>query len=110
MTISVDLSRDISEVTPGVIALRRALHQHPELAFEEVWTAAALAVRLGGVGLSVTERIGGTGVLAVLDGATPGKTLLVRADMDALPMEDTSGRAYASTIAHRHHACGHDAH
>src|SRR5262249_9282238 len=110
MTMRDDLSRDVEELTPRLIALRRELHQHPELAFEEVWTAATLAGRMRALGLAVEERIGGTGVLAVLDGARPGRTLLVRADIDALPMDDATGRAYASKVPDRHHACGHDAH
>jgi amidohydrolase len=110
MTAPIDLSQDISELTPGLIGLRRALHQHPELAFEEVWTAATLAERMRVLGLTVQEGIGGTGVLAVLEGGKPGKALLVRADMDGLPMEETTGRAYASKLANRNHSCGHDAH
>jgi amidohydrolase len=110
MAAPIDLSQDISELTPGLIALRRALHQHPELAFEEVWTAATLAERMRVLGLTVQEGIGGTGVLAVLEGGKPGKALLVRADMDGLPMEETTGRAYASKLANRNHSCGHDAH
>jgi len=110
MTTLVDLSQDIKALTPGLVALRRELHQHPELAFEEVWTAATLARRMRALGLAVQEGIGGTGVLAVLAGARPGKTLLIRADMDALPMAETTGRAYASTLQNRNHSCGHDAH
>ncbi|HSE78536.1 MAG TPA: M20 family metallopeptidase [Alphaproteobacteria bacterium] len=108
MTPPVELGEDVKRLTPGVVALRRELHQHPELAFEEVWTAATLAARMRAVGLAVEEGIGGTGVLAILDGARAGKTLLVRADMDALPMADTTGREYASKIADRNHSCGHD--
>src|SRR5688500_7501364 len=99
----------VAAIAPGVIALRRRLHQHPELAFEETWTAATLAAHLRGLGLAVQEGVGGTGVLAVLDGSMPGKTLLVRADIDALPIAETTGRPYASRIANRTHACGHDA-
>ena len=106
----LDLRPDVEALTPGLVALRRQLHQHPELAFEEVWTAATLAGRLRGLGLAVHEGLGGTGVLAMLDGARPGKTLLVRADIDGLPMDDTTGRPYASTLAQRNHACGHDVH
>jgi amidohydrolase len=106
----VDLSPDVKELTPGLIALRRALHQYPELAFEEVLTASTLAARMRALGLPVHEGIGGTGVLAILDGTRPGKTLFVRADMDALPMDDATGREYASTRPGRHHACGHDVH
>jgi amidohydrolase len=110
MTTLVDLSQDVNELTPGMIALRRELHQHPELAFEEVWTAATLAGRMQALGLAVQEGIGGTGVLAVLEGGKPGKTLLIRSDIDALPMEDATGKAYASKLENRNHACGHDAH
>jgi len=106
----VDLSRDIDELTPGLIALRRELHQHPELAFEEMRTAATLAGRMRALGLAVHEHIGDTGVLAALQGAKRGGTLLIRADMDALPMEDATGREYASKAKNRNHACGHDAH
>jgi amidohydrolase len=110
MTTLVDLSQDVDELTPGMIALRRELHQHPELAFEEVWTAATLAGPMKALGLAVQEGIGGTGVLAVLEGGKPGKTLLIRSDIDALPMEDATGKPYASNLANRNHACGHDAH
>src|SRR5262245_41184001 len=104
------LDHDVRELTPSLISLRRQLHRHPELAFGEGWTAAMLAARMRAVGLVVEERIGATGVLAVLDGDRPGPTLIIRADMDALPVEDLSGREYASEIPERSHACGHDAH
>ncbi len=110
MTVPVDLSHDIHELTPRLIALRRQLHQHPELAFEEVWTAATLAGRMRALGLAVWEGIGGTGVLALLEGTKPGQTLLVRSDIDALPMQETTGREYASKLENRNHSCGHDAH
>ena len=110
MTPAVDLRQDVDELTPGLIALRRELHRHPELAFEEVWTAATLAGRMRALGLAVHEGIGGTGVFAMLEGARPGKTLLIRADIDALPMEDATGREYASTLPNRNHSCGHDVH
>src|SRR5215470_12555136 len=110
MTTLVDLSQDIKALTPGLVALRRELHQHPELAFEEVWTAATLAGRMRALGLAVTDGIGGTGVLAMLEGARPGKTLLIRSDIDALPMAETTGAPYASKIPDRNHSCGHDAH
>jgi amidohydrolase len=106
----VDLRHDIEELMPGLVALRRALHQHPELAFEETWTAATMAGRMRALGLAVQERIGGTGVLATLEGPRSGKTLLIRADMDGLPMPDTTDREYASQFENRSHSCGHDAH
>ncbi len=110
MTTIPDLRSDIEQVNPRIIALRRALHRHPELAFDEVRTAMTLAERMRALGLSVREGIGRTGVVAMLEGDRPGRTLLVRADMDALPMEETTGHEYASTYPNRHHACGHDAH
>jgi amidohydrolase len=110
MTIPPDIRSDVDAVGPGIVALRRALHQHPELAFTEVWTAATLAARMRGLGLVVQDGIGGTGVLAMLDGARAGRTLLLRADIDGLPMEETTGREYASKLPNRNHACGHDAH
>ena len=109
MTTRGDLSQDVNELKPQVVALRRELHRHPELAFEEVWTAATLAGRVRTLGLAVQEGIGGTGVLAVLEGTRPGKTLLIRSDIDALPIEDATGTAYASVLENRNHACGHDA-
>src|SRR5262247_1495112 len=110
MTTLVDLSQDINALKPDLVALRRELHQHPELAFEEMWTAATLAGRMRALGLAVREGIGGTGVLATLDGARSGKTLLIRADMDGLGMPDTTDCEYASLLPNRSHACGHDAH
>ena len=110
MTARIDIGQEISALKPGLIALRRELHEHPELAFDEVWTAGMLAGRMRGLGLAVEEGIGGTGVLAVLEGARRGKTLLIRADMDALPMEETTGLPYASKVPNRNHSCGHDAH
>src|SRR5215468_694856 len=102
MTTLVDLSQGIKALTPGLVALRRELHQHPELAFEEVRTATTLAGRMRALGLAVQEGIGGTDVLAVLEGAKPGKTLLIRADMDALPMVETTGRAYSQAAIEVH--------
>lgn len=110
MAAPLDIRRDIAEIASGVVALRRALHERPELAFEEVWTASTLAARMHALGLDVAEGLGGTGVLATLAGQRSGKTLLIRADIDALPMADTTGAPYASKIPGRNHSCGHDAH
>lgn len=106
----VDLRPDVQQLRPELVALRRTLHQHPELAFEEVWTAATLAGRMRALGFAVQEGLGGTGVLAILEGGRPGKTLLIRSDIDGLPMPDTTGREYSSLHDNRSHACGHDAH
>jgi amidohydrolase len=93
-----------------VIATRRDLHRHPELGFEEHRTAALVAERLRALGLDVHTGIGGTGVVGVLRGSKPGKTVMLRADMDALPIEEENDVAYVSASQGRMHACGHDGH
>lgn len=89
---------------------RRDFHRHPELAFEESRTAGLVAQRLREFGLQPVENIGRTGVVAVIEGAEPGPSIALRADMDALPMQDEGGRDWHSTIDGVAHACGHDGH
>jgi len=98
------------DVVADVIALRRDLHRHPELGFQERRTAALVAARLRALGYEVTAGIGITGVIGVLRGAQPGKTIMLRADMDALPMTEENAVAYASETPGAMHACGHDGH
>jgi amidohydrolase len=93
-----------------VIALRRDLHRHPELGFEEHRTAAIVAERLHDLGYEVHTGIATTGVVGVLKGTTPGKTIMLRADMDALPIDEENATEYRSTHAQTMHACGHDGH
>jgi amidohydrolase len=93
-----------------VIATRRDLHAHPELGFEEFRTAGIVAKRLRSLGYEVHERLATTGVAGVLRGRAPGKTIMLRADMDALPLTEESGHAYRSKIDGAMHACGHDGH
>lgn len=92
------------------IALRRDLHAHPEIAFQEVRTASIVAERLRALGLEPRTGLGGTGVVAVLDGARPGRTVLARADIDALPMPDAKSVPYRASVEGACHACGHDGH
>lgn len=91
-------------------ALRRDFHAHPELGFQEVRTAGIVARELTSLGLEVHTGIGGTGVIALLEGIKPGSVVLVRADMDALPIQEETGAAYASQNPGVMHACGHDGH
>jgi amidohydrolase len=91
-----------------LIETRRDLHRHPELAFEEIRTAEKISTRLDGLGLVPRTGIGGTGVVA--DSGVGAQRLLVRADMDALPLTEESGEVFASEEAGRMHACGHDGH
>ena len=90
--------------------LRRDFHMHPELGFEEIRTAGIIAKELNELGLETTTGIAKTGVVALLEGAKPRPVVLLRFDMDALPIEEETGAAYASTIAGKMHACGHDGH
>jgi amidohydrolase len=99
-----------ADVVADVIAIRRDLHQHPELGFEERRTAALVAMRLRDLGYEVTEGIGITGVVGVMRGTRPGKTIMLRADMDALPIDEENAVAYASQTRGTMHACGHDGH
>ena len=97
-------------LAPRLTHLRKTLHQHPELAFEEHETARAVAEFLQGLGLSVKTGVGKTGVVATLQGARPGRTIGIRADMDALPIHEQTGLAFASKLPGKMHACGHDVH
>ena len=103
---------------PSLEALYRDLHAHPELSLMEERTSARVAAELRSAGFDVTEKFGGTGVVGVLRNG-PGPTLLIRTDMDALPVREETGLAYASTVHALNlsgkdvpvmHACGHDIH
>ena len=92
------------------LELYRWFHTHPELSNKETQTAARLAQELKTLGLEVTEGIGGTGIMAILRGKPGGPVVLYRADMDALPVQEATGLAYASQVPEVMHACGHDLH
>src|SRR6266566_8699820 len=93
----------------ALVATRRDLHQHPELGFEETRTGTLVAERLKALGYSVRTGVGRTGVVGLRDGAT-GSCVLVRADMDALPVEEANDVPYRSKHPGKMHACGHDGH
>lgn len=90
--------------------LRRDFHRHPELGFQEIRTAGIVAQELHQLGLEVTTGIAQTGVVALLEGGKPGSVVLVRFDMDALPIQEETGVEYASQNPGVMHACGHDGH
>jgi hippurate hydrolase len=92
------------------IALRRDIHRHPELAFEEHRTAALVAAKLQSWGYTVHQGLGGTGVVGTLKAGQGLRTLGIRADMDALPIVEASGAEWTSTRPGVMHACGHDGH
>jgi amidohydrolase len=97
-------------VAEQVVVDRRHLHAHPELGFCEVETAGFVAERLRALGLEVQTGVARTGVVALIRGARPGRTVLLRADMDALPIQEENDVPYASRNPGVMHACGHDAH
>ncbi len=92
-----------------IVEARRALHRIPEAAHAEHKTAAFVAGWLQQIGLDVQSGVGGTGVVSLLKGGSPGKTLMIRADMDALPVQEETGLSFASEHPGAMHACGHDA-
>jgi amidohydrolase len=93
-----------------MIRVRRHLHRHPELSFKERETSRFLAKELRALGLKVQHPFSGTGVLAILEGGKTGRLVALRADMDALPLQEETGLPFASRNPGAMHACGHDAH
>jgi len=105
-----DTLRDaVKADSASLVALYKHLHVQPELSHQEVKTAALLAREMQSLAFTVTTGVGGTGVVAVLKNG-PGKTLLIRTDMDGLPVTEATGLPYASKNAGVMHACGHDVH
>lgn len=100
----------IDELFDETVEIRRYLHMHPELSFKEYKTAAYIANYYEELGIPYTKNVGGNGVIARLKGGKPGKTVALRADFDALPIQDEKELAYKSTVENVMHACGHDGH
>ena len=105
-----DIGHEVALLKDKLIGLRRDFHRHPELSFQEHRTADIAASYLEEVGWEVTRGIAGTGVLGVLKGASPGPTILLRVDIDALPIQEPRDREYSSQSDGVMHACGHDGH
>jgi amidohydrolase len=103
------LSSDVLALRDDIIALRRDLHQNPELAYAETRTAGKVVEFLNGAGLEVRTGVGGTGIIAST-GRPGGRTVLLRVDLDGLPIQEQSDSPYASRVPGRMHACGHDGH
>jgi amidohydrolase len=107
------LRSDAASLQPQLVAWRRDFHMHPELGYQEVRTAGIVADHLRGLGLEVSTGIGKTGVVAIIEGdnaAPEAPTVLLRFDMDALPVTEITGQSYASQTPGVMHACGHDGH
>lgn len=110
-----EVAASIDRMYPQLEGIYKDLHAHPEISFEEVRTPAKLAAEMRAIGFEVTEKVGKTGLVALFKNG-PGPTVMVRTDMDALPMEEKTGLPYASkarTISGESfvmHSCGHDVH
>jgi amidohydrolase len=105
-----DLTRLVQKQKETIIAMRRDLHRIPETGFKVAKTSAYVAERLAKLNLDVQTGIATHGVVGLLRSGTPGRTLMIRADMDALPIAEETGLAFASTHPGCMHACGHDSH
>jgi len=110
MDINRHVAASVEKLAAELIALRRKLHEHPELAFEEHETAKAVAGFLEKLGIPFRKAVGKTGIVALIDGGKPGPTVGIRADMDALPINEQTGLPFASKVPGKMHACGHDVH
>lgn len=108
--MTIRIRPEIEAIGPEIIHIRRDIHMHPELGFEEHRTAALVAEKLRSLGIRVRENVGKTGVIGDLDGKHSGPTIALRADMDALPIQETGVAPYKSKIDGVMHACGHDGH
>ena len=104
------LNSDVVKIKDTIINNRRDIHKYPELSFQEYRTSELVAKQLENFGLKVERNIGKTGVVGTLTGKSSGKTIAFRADMDALPIQETSDVPYKSVNDGVMHACGHDAH
>lgn len=105
-----NFKQEAHELFEDLIRWRRDFHRHPELGFQEERTSAIIAHELSALGLDVQSGVGQTGVVGLLDGAHPGPTVLLRFDMDALPIQETRDVDYKSVNPGKMHACGHDGH
>ena len=108
--MAIDFMADAEALRDELIDRRRDFHRHPELAFEEHRTAGIVADELNNLGLEVQTGVGKTGVIGILEGDEDGPTVLYRADMDALPIQEENSAEYVSQTAGKMHACGHDGH
>ena len=108
--MEIHIKPEIKVLSDKIISIRRDIHQYPELAFNEHRTAKLVAERLESLGMDVQTGVGKTGVVGTLKGKGKGKTIALRADMDALPMQETGDLPYKSQNDGVMHACGHDGH
>jgi len=106
----MNINPEILKISDNIIQIRRDFHKYPELSFQEKRTSKIVAEKLGSWGIEVKRNVGKTGVVGFLKGENKGPTIALRADMDALPIQETSNIPYKSVNDGVMHACGHDAH
>lgn len=106
----MSLLQEAKAIEPEIVRTRRTLHQRPELSYHEVATSRLVAKRLKALGIQTHTGVGGTGVVGILKGAKRGKVVALRADMDALPVEERTDVKFRSKVKGVMHACGHDTH
>src|SRR3989454_2038989 len=107
---TLDLLKEAATIEPEIVKIRREIHQNPELAYHEEATAKLVAERLAALGIEVKQKVGGTGVLGTLKSPRTGRVVALRADMDALPLEEMADVEFRSKVKGVMHACGHDTH
>src|SRR2546429_79295 len=100
----------INKMLEEVVAIRQRLHQIPELKFEEFKTSSLVVETLSSFGIQDVKQIAKTAVIGIIDSGKPGKTVALRADMDALPIQEMTELPYQSKHENKMHACGHDGH
>lgn len=108
--LAEEINARVKELGSHLVAIRRDIHAHPELGFDTVRTANLVTQQLLALGLQPKTGVGRTGVMVDIHGAEPGKVVLLRADMDALPIQEQTGLPFSSTYPGKMHACGHDIH
>lgn len=106
----MDIKKEIKSIEQEVIELRRDFHRHPELGFKEFRTSGIIKEYLEKLNLDAILECSGTGVIGILKGGKPGKTAMIRGDIDALPIQEDSGEPFSSENPGVMHACGHDGH
>ena len=109
-TVAALIKEEAEKVFPDVVALRRDFHSYPELSFQETRTSEKIASVLQELGLEISRNVATTGVVGLLRGSADGPTIALRADMDALPIDEKTRLPYASKSPGIMHACGHDGH
>ena len=108
--MSINIKSEVQSIKESIITNRRDFHMYPELGFKEIRTSKIIAEKLSSYNLDVQTEVGKTGVVATLKGNSKGKTIALRADMDALPIQETGDLPYKSVNDGVMHACGHDGH